>query len=119
MSDVSSVARFEPMIKGRRHLVISLLLIASLQQGHAANTSGVHPYMSDKFFVDIGVFWPSRSFSLSVNGSAGEINDPIEFEEDVVFQAGTNAGGGVDESSWRGRVKTRYEGLYANLSFLW
>ena len=26
---------------------------------------------------------------------------------------------GIDEDSWRGRVKTRYEGLYANLSLFW
>lgn len=110
MSDVLSVARFEPVIQGCRYLVVSLLLIASLQQGHAANTSGVHPYLSNKFFVDVGIFWPSRRFSLSVNGSAGEVNDPIEFEEDVRLKNADDVF--CAEFGWRFGEKWRLVGQY-------
>jgi hypothetical protein len=91
-------------------LVVSLLVIASLQQGHAANTSGVHPYLSDKFFVDVGIFWPSRRFSLSVNGSAGEVNDPIEFEEDVRLKKADEVF--CAEFGWRFGEKWRLVGQY-------
>ena len=77
------VTEVETMIRKGRVLLVSLLLIGSLQPGHAANTSGVHPYLSDTFFVDVGVFWPDRRLGLGVNGSAGEVHEPIEFEDDV------------------------------------
>ena len=109
-ANVLSVARFEPMTQVCRHVVVGLLVIASQQQGHAANTSGVHPYLSDKFFVDIGVFWPSRRFSLSVNGSAGEVNDPIELEEDVSLKKADEVF--CAEFGWRFGEKWRLVGQY-------
>ena len=71
------------MISFRYAFLLSLLLIGSPQPGLAANTSGVHPYLSDTFFIDVGAFFPDRRLSLAVNGSTGESHDPIEFEEEV------------------------------------
>ena len=50
----------------------------------------------------VGVnFQVARNFGLGLNHN--------NFELDV----------GIDEDSWRRRVETGYEGLYANLSFFW
>lgn len=71
------------MIRSYLVLLIGSLLVGGLQASHAADTSGVHPYLSDTFFVDLGAFWLDRRLKLNVNGSAGEVHDPIEYEEDV------------------------------------
>ena len=71
-------------------LLCSVLLLGSMQSGHAANTEGVHPYLEDTFFIDVGVFLPERRLGLAVDGSGGEIHDPIEFEESVMFKESEN-----------------------------
>lgn len=98
------------MIRKRHVLLMGSLLMGGPQLSYAADTSGVHPYLSDKFFVDIGLFWPSRSFSLSVNGSAGEVNDPIEFEEDVRLNQADEVF--CAEFGWRFGEKWRLVGQY-------
>jgi hypothetical protein len=110
MTDAQFVAEVEPMSRSCRYLLVSLIVIASMQQGHAANTEGVHPYLSDKYFVDVGVFWPDRRLRMSVNGSAGEINEPIEFEENLKLKKADDIFSA--EFGWRFTEKWRLIGQH-------
>lgn len=60
-----------------------LLLLGSSVTGHSEEAEAVHPYLSENLFVDVGVFFPSRTFGVAVDGSLGEDNDLIEFDESV------------------------------------
>lgn len=98
------------MFKKKYALYFGLLLLGSVQPGYAADTSGVHPYLSDKFFIDVGIFWPDRRLGLAVDGSLGEIHRPIEFGEEVKFKT-------TDEIfslefGWRFGEKWRFVGQY-------
>jgi len=66
--------------------LFGLLLTGISAPGHSQETNAVHPYLSDTFFVDVGVFFPDRRLGLSVNGSNGEIHELIEFEEEARFK---------------------------------
>ncbi len=69
------------MISARNIFLLGLLSFGSLQTSLAADTNGVHPYLSDTFFIDVGGFFPDRRFGLRVDGSAGEVHEEFEFDE--------------------------------------
>lgn len=100
----------ETMVRNCAVLIAAVLLVASPQFGHAADTSGVHPYLSDKFFVDIGVFLPDRRLGLAVDGSNSQAHDPIEFQESINFKKAANIFS--LEFGWRFGEKWRLVGQY-------
>jgi len=61
---------------------ILLLLICSPLAVCAQESSDMHPYLTDTFFLDVGVFFPDRRLKLSVDGSAGGENPIIDFSEE-------------------------------------
>ena len=64
--------------------VLSFALICSVTQlAQADEQSNEHPYLTDKFFVDVGVFFPERQYKISVKSTIPGPTDPIDFEADV------------------------------------
>jgi len=62
-------------------LILSgLVLVFCLQPARADDQGGVHPYLTDKFSLDLGMFFPDRKVKLRVDGPAGSISDDIDFE---------------------------------------
>ena len=47
---------------------------------HAQESSDVHPYLTQKFFLDTGIYFTDRSATVSVAGSVTGPNDPIDLE---------------------------------------
>lgn len=67
----------------RCHGVVLGLLVLSCGAAPlgAEEQSGVHPYVDQKFFVDLGMYFPDREVKLTVNGSVVGPGNEIDFEE--------------------------------------
>jgi hypothetical protein len=64
---------------------ISLLLIIALLASHslrAQEQRDLHPYLTENFFIDVGMFYPERSIKISVNGSVTGPGDKFDFAKD-------------------------------------
>jgi len=48
----------------------------------AAEVGAAHPYLTDKFFVDVGVYFPDRTLRISVDNQNGARNPPIDFNDE-------------------------------------
>ncbi|MCP4047482.1 MAG: hypothetical protein GY732_16010 [Gammaproteobacteria bacterium] len=67
-------------MKALLQLIVSLiLLVSSVSPVAAQSADDYHPFLSDKFNLGIGVFWPNINLDLQVDGSAPE--DEIDFDE--------------------------------------
>lgn len=66
----------------RRISCFLLLLICGPSTVCAQESSDLHPYLTDAFFLDVGAFFPDRRFNLSVDGSTGGDNPIIDFAEE-------------------------------------
>ena len=64
-------------------ILIGILLGGATNQLHAQDQADVHPYFTDKFVLDLGVYFPERSLTISVDGPVipGSPDD-IDFEAD-------------------------------------
>jgi hypothetical protein len=76
------------MISDYSNTYISIVLAAVLtgsitQLAHAEEQSAVHPYLTEKFSVDVGIFYPEREFGIQVNSTITGPSEPIDFEGDV------------------------------------
>ncbi len=54
------------------------MLVVPIQ---AQESSNVHPYLTNKYFVDLGVFFPDRTLRIHVNGTALGANRDVDFEK--------------------------------------
>jgi hypothetical protein len=65
-------------------VVLTVALTGSITQlSQAQEQSNVHPYLTEEFFVDIGVFFPERHVGIRVNGSITGPSEPIDLEGDL------------------------------------
>jgi len=56
--------------------------MSSMGLVHAQEPADVHPYLTEKFFVDLGVFFPDRRVKLSAQGSTGDLNQLVDFNSE-------------------------------------
>ena len=92
-------------------VVLTAALIGSMPQlAHAEEQSSVHPYLTEEFFVDVGVFFPERHFGIRVNGSLPGPSDPIDLEGDL--QASRSDQSVSLNFGWRFGEKWQFEGQY-------
>jgi len=67
-------------MKALIRVTISAIFLVSLASPVAAQTADdYHPFLSDKFNLGIGLFWPKIDLDLQVDGTAPE--DEIDFDE--------------------------------------
>lgn len=66
----------------RSLILASTLLVADTSLVYAQETSNVHPYMTEKFFLDLGVFFPERKLRVRVNGKNFENNRDVDFGDE-------------------------------------
>ena len=67
-------------------LVITFLCLATTGV-RAAETGSAHPYLTEKFFLDLGIYFPDRKLRISVNGSDGVSNTDIDFDDELNLDA--------------------------------
>lgn len=66
----------------KRIVLSSFFLMADPNVLHAQNQAELHPYLTQKFFVDMGVFFPERSLRIEVDGTLSGDHDPIDFQQE-------------------------------------
>ena len=60
--------------------VIAVLITGA--SAHGQEQEEPHPYLSDTFFLDVGLFMPERKIELSVDGPLGSVaGEDIDFDE--------------------------------------
>lgn len=64
-------------------VLASIFLVADTTLLYAQETGDVHPYMTEKFFLDLGVFFPERKLRINVNGSSPGDKRDINFEDEL------------------------------------
>ena len=67
------------MSYANRFAVVCLLLISGSNLLHAQEQADVHPYLTEKFFIDLGIYFPDLETRLGVDGVISGINDDFEF----------------------------------------
>lgn len=98
------------MFRSMGVFLLGLVLTGYATPGHSQDTAAVHPYLSDIFFLDAGIFFPDRRLRLRVDGSAGEIRDLIELQEEARFKSTDDVF--ALEFGWRFGEKWRLVGQY-------
>ena len=61
-------------------VLFSMLFAVDTDALRAEAQDGIHPYLTDKFFVDLGVYFPNRELAFRVNGTLDTPNDIIDFD---------------------------------------
>jgi hypothetical protein len=65
-----------------KRLLICVLFIAGTIPLYAQESGNVHPSLTEKYVLDLGVFFPDRSFNINVDGIVGGGNPSIGFEDE-------------------------------------
>ena len=101
-------ANIPVIMKIVRNCLSALLL--TIAAGHAIADDEVHPFISDKFSVQLGVFMPSKDFKMGVDGSVSGLNREFDWEtatgfgkDDEVFML---------EAMWRFGKKWSFRAQY-------
>lgn len=53
----------------------------------AETSDNIHPFIADKFYLQLGIFSPKKDIDIRFDGSIGGENDPIDFEEQLKLAA--------------------------------
>ena len=72
-----------PMTTLRPLLITGTLLIGASPALCAEETSELHPSLTQRFSLDAGMFFPDRRFTLGADGSLGDNERFIDFEEEL------------------------------------
>ena len=60
------------------------ILLACMQQSTLAQEQGnLHPYLTNTYVVDAGMFLPNRKFTVRVDGTLSGPGEAINFEKDL------------------------------------
>ena len=57
-------------------------LVGGVQSVYADDQNDVHPYLSAKFFIDTGVYFPDRKVAISVGGSISGVSPFVDFQQE-------------------------------------
>ncbi len=63
-------------------VISGLVLAFCLQPAYADDQENVHPYLTRKFTLDLGMFFPDREVRLRVDGPIGGIAEEIDIQKD-------------------------------------
>lgn len=91
----------------RTCLIVPLL---SIPAGLVVADDNVHPFISDKFSVQLGVFMPSKDFKLGVDGSVSGRNQEFDWEKATGF--GEDDEVFMLEAKWRFGQKWSFRAQY-------
>jgi len=68
-------------------ILLSILLVGSIGLLYGQEPAKVHPYLTERSFIDIGVFFPDRRLKLSADGSISGIQPFVDFNKDLRLKA--------------------------------
>jgi len=61
-------------------VLVSMLFAVDAHTLRAEDQDDVHPYLTEKFFVDLGAYFPNREVQFQVDGTLAGQNADIDFE---------------------------------------
>lgn len=64
-----------------RFVLFWFLLMSGTNALHAQDQPDIHPYLTKKFFLDLGIYFPDRETRLGVDGSLSGANSDWEFAQ--------------------------------------
>ena len=73
--------RLLAMKNTRNSLILVALFVGGTMSLAAEAQDGVHPHLTEKFSVDLGVFFPERKVTMSIDGPVIASGEDIDFEE--------------------------------------
>ena len=76
----------------------------------AQDADDVHPYLSDKYTLSLGIFFPERSFKIGVDGSVPDVGAEIDISQQ--FKLKSNQTTEALELGWRFGKKWLLRGQY-------
>jgi hypothetical protein len=91
-----------------------LSMIACTQLAHAQEQSDVHPYLTEEFFIDVGIYFPERQFAIRVDSTLPGPTDPIDLEGDFGLKKSDEIFS--LDFGWRFGEKWQFEGQYFAVS---
>jgi hypothetical protein len=65
-----------------KRLMLSVLLVMGATFSNAQEAGDVHPVLTEKYTLHAGLFFPDRNFRIHVDGSVGDLNPNIDFENE-------------------------------------
>jgi hypothetical protein len=69
-------------MKDPRLLPFLILLAALFSPGlFAQDSSDYHPWMSNRFLINVGVYYPTTDLKFSVKGTANPMDEEVDFEQ--------------------------------------
>ena len=80
-------------------MIACLLLNSGNSVLHAQEQIDVHPYLTDRFFIDLGVFFPDRDTRVRVDGTISGENREFDFERATGVKKDDEVG--AIEFGWR------------------
>ena len=75
------------LLRKRSWRVLGCLSCLLSSYAIAEDSDGVHPFLTDKFNLQLGVFSPKKDIDIRFDGSVGGGNGSIDFEEQLKFAA--------------------------------
>jgi hypothetical protein len=67
-------------------LFLFLALVVSAPS-RAATSGDAHPYLTERFFIDVGIYFPKRELRISVDGTDDATITDIDFDDDLDLSA--------------------------------
>ena len=67
----------------RKVSVLPAVLLLAAVAAHGQEQDDLHPFLTDRYFVDVGLYFPDRELELSVEGSLDPVGRDVDFEEQL------------------------------------
>jgi len=90
--------------------LVGVIFFCAANPLRAEEHSAVHPYLDQKFYLDVGVFFPTREVALTVDGSVAGSGDDIDFDEQLGLKKSVETFS--INFGWRFGEKWQLEGQY-------
>lgn len=95
-------------------VVFLLLIVAASTISHAAESGDAHPYLTEKFFLDLGMYFPKRKLHISVDGPDSGTGEDIDFDDDLNLSANDETA--ALNFGWRMSEHWKYSAQYFRTS---
>ncbi len=94
----------------RNTILVGTLALATTHTLQAAEGGDLHPFLTDKYFLDLGMYFPSRELKLSVDGSTATVTSETDFVSE--FELGKSDELFALDFGWRFGEKWQFNGQY-------
>lgn len=73
-------------------ICLGVIILCAAAGAFAADKGEAHAYLTEKFFVDVGIYFPERQLRISVDGTNPAGNDDIDFDDELNLKKSDQTG---------------------------